>query len=76
MVCEDHAIVREGVVSLLTANDDFQVIAEAGDGETALQLFRRQPPDVTLVDLRMPRLDGVEVIRTLRREYPDSRSWC
>jgi two-component system, NarL family, response regulator len=73
MVCEDHAIVREGVVSLLRANDDFQVIAEAGDGETALQLFRQQPADVTLMDLRMPRLDGVEVIRTLRREFPDSR---
>lgn len=73
MVCEDHAIVREGVVSLLEANDDFQVIAEAGDGQSALELFRKQPPDVTLVDLRMPKLDGVEVIRTLRREFPGSR---
>jgi DNA-binding NarL/FixJ family response regulator len=73
MVCEDHVIVREGLVSLLQARGDFEVIAEAGDGETALALFRRQPPDVTLIDLRMPRLDGVEVIRTLRREYPDSR---
>jgi CheY-like chemotaxis protein len=73
MVCEDHVIVREGLVSLLEAHDDFEVIAEAGDGEAALQLFRRQPPDVTLMDLRMPQLDGVEVIRTLRREYPGSR---
>jgi two-component system, NarL family, response regulator len=73
MVVEDHAIVREGIVSLLEANDDFQVIAEAGDGEAALAAFRRQPPDVTLIDLRMPRLDGVEVIRVLRREFPGSR---
>jgi two-component system, NarL family, response regulator len=73
LVVEDHAIVREGVVSLLEAHEDFQVIAEAGDGESALELFRRQPPDVTLIDLRMPKLDGVEVIRTLRREFPDSR---
>jgi two-component system NarL family response regulator len=73
MVCEDHVIVREGVVALLEAHDDFQVIAQAGDGEAALALFRREPPDVTLMDLRMPRLDGIEVIRTLRKEFPGSR---
>ncbi|HXU80457.1 MAG TPA: response regulator transcription factor [Polyangia bacterium] len=73
LVCEDHAIVREGVVSLLEAHDDFQVIGEAGDGQAALELFRRQPPDVTLIDLRMPKLNGIEVIRVLRREFPGSR---
>jgi DNA-binding NarL/FixJ family response regulator len=73
MVCEDHQIVREGLVSLLESNGDFQVVAEAGDGQAALALFRQAPPDVTLIDLRMPKVDGVDVIRTLRREYPDSR---
>jgi two-component system NarL family response regulator len=73
MVCEDHQIVREGIVALLQGHDDFQVIAEAGDGVTAVALFRKQPPDVTLMDLRMPKMDGVEVIKTLRREFPDSR---
>jgi two-component system, NarL family, response regulator len=73
MVCEDHQIVREGIVALLQAHDDFEVVAEAGDGATAIALFRQQPPDVTLLDLRMPKADGVEVIRVLRREYPDSR---
>lgn len=73
MICEDHVIVREGVVSLLEAHEDFEVIAEAGDGQRAIELFRQSPPDVTLMDLRMPKLDGVEVIRTLRREFPDSR---
>jgi DNA-binding NarL/FixJ family response regulator len=73
MVCEDHVIVREGLVSLLEATADFQVIAEAGDGQTAIELYRQQRPDVTLIDLRMPRLDGVEVIRTIRREFPGSR---
>jgi DNA-binding NarL/FixJ family response regulator len=73
LICEDHQIVREGLVALLESQDDFQVVGEAGDGEAALTLFRRAPPDVTLMDLRMPRLDGVEVIRTLRREHPDSR---
>jgi two-component system NarL family response regulator len=73
MICEDHQIVREGLVVLLQANDDFQVVAEAGDGQTAVELFRRDPPDVTLIDLRMPKMDGVEVIRVLRRDYPTSR---
>ncbi len=73
MICEDHAIVREGLVSLLEAHQDFQVVAEAGDGQSALGLYRQHRPDVTLMDLRMPGLDGVEVIRSLRREFPDSR---
>jgi two-component system, NarL family, response regulator len=73
MLCEDHVIVREGLVSLLEAHEDFRVIGQAGDGEAALALFRRDPPDVTLMDLRMPKLDGAEVIKVLRREYPGSR---
>jgi DNA-binding NarL/FixJ family response regulator len=73
LICEDHQIVREGLVALLESQDDFLVVGEAGDGEAAIAQFRRAPPDVTLIDLRMPRLDGVEVIRTLRREHPDSR---
>lgn len=73
LVCEDHVIVREGLVALLEAHDDFQVIAQAGDGAAAVAAFRREPPDVTLIDLRMPHMDGVEVIRLVRREFPDSR---
>lgn len=73
LIVEDHVIVREGLVSLLEAHDDFQVIGQAGDGEAALEVYRRDPPDVTLVDLRMPRVDGVELIRRVRREFPGSR---
>jgi DNA-binding NarL/FixJ family response regulator len=73
MICEDHQIVREGLVALLQANDDFQIVAEAGDGQTAIELYRRDPPDVTLMDLRIPKVDGVEVIRVLRREFPSGR---
>jgi DNA-binding NarL/FixJ family response regulator len=73
MVCEDHQIVREGLVALLEAQGDFEVVGEAGDGQDAVALFRQNPPDVTLLDLRMPKMDGVEVIRTLRRDFPDSR---
>jgi DNA-binding NarL/FixJ family response regulator len=73
MVVEDHQIVREGIVSLLQAHDDFEVVAEAGDGQAAIALFREHKPDVMLVDLRMPKVDGVEVIRVLRRDFPESR---
>jgi DNA-binding NarL/FixJ family response regulator len=73
LVCEDHQIVREGVVALLEADPDFKVVAEAGDGVAAVALFREHTPDVTLIDLRMPKMNGVEVIRLLRREAPRSR---
>jgi DNA-binding NarL/FixJ family response regulator len=63
---EDQTIVREGLRALLRLNADFAVIAEANDGEEALEVIEREKPDVVLLDLRMPRLDGVGVLRKLR----------
>jgi two-component system NarL family response regulator len=73
MVIEDHLMVRQGIVALLAMQGDLEVVAEAGDGESALEIFRQHRPDVTLVDLRLPKRNGVEVIRTLRDESPRSR---
>jgi DNA-binding NarL/FixJ family response regulator len=73
MICEDHVVVREGLVALLEAHDDFQVVAQVGDGAAALSQYRQHRPDVTVMDLRMPKLDGIEVIRVLRREDPTGR---
>jgi len=73
MVIEDHLMVRQGIVALLAMQSDLEVVAEAGDGESALSIFRENRPDVTLVDLRLPKRNGVEVIRTLRDESPRSR---
>jgi DNA-binding NarL/FixJ family response regulator len=73
LVCEDHQIVREGIVALLEADPDFKVVAEAGDGVAAIALFRQHAPDVTLIDLRIPKMDGVATIRLLRREAPGAR---
>jgi DNA-binding NarL/FixJ family response regulator len=73
MVIEDHQMVRQGLVALLAMQDDLEVVAEAGDGESALAVFRQHAPDVTLVDLRLPRKDGVEVIRALRAESARGR---
>jgi DNA-binding NarL/FixJ family response regulator len=70
MVFEDHVMIREGIVALLQMQKEFEVVGEAGDGESAIALYRKRPPDVALVDLRMPGKGGVEVIRTLRMEFP------
>lgn len=73
MVVEDHHLVRAGLVTLLRMVEDFEVVAEAGDGMEAVEQFRLQCPDVTLTDLRLPRLSGTEVIRSLRRESEEAR---
>ena len=73
MVIEDHLMVRQGIVALLRMQSDLEVVAEAGDGESALAVFRTHRPDVTLVDLRLPGRSGVAVIRALREESPRSR---
>jgi DNA-binding NarL/FixJ family response regulator len=73
MVIDDHVMVRQGIVALLSMQRDLHVVAEAGDGESALTMFRAERPDVTLVDLRLPKKDGVAVIRELRAEFPRGR---
>lgn len=63
---EDQTIVREGLRALLKLSGDFEIVAEAADGEEAIDVIEREKPDVVLLDLRMPRLDGVGVLRLLR----------
>ncbi len=63
---EDQTIVRQGLRSLLGLNSDVSVVAEAADGEEAVDVIEREKPDVVLLDLRMPRLDGLGVLRRLR----------
>lgn len=62
---EDQTIVREGLRALLALNSDIQVVAEASDGEEALEVIEREKPDVVLLDLRMPRLDGLGVLKRI-----------
>jgi len=66
LLVEDQTIVREGLRALLRLNPDIEVVAEAADGEEAIGVIEREKPDVVLLDLRMPKLDGVGVLRTLR----------
>ena len=73
LVVEDHHMVRQGLVSLLNVVDDLEVIGEATNGVEAITQFRKRQPDITLIDLRMPRLGGVEVIERIRMETPNAR---
>ena len=72
MVVDDHPVVRFGLVAILGAQPDLTVVAQASSGEEAIELFRQHQPDVCLMDLRLPQMSGADVIRTLRKEFPDS----
>jgi two-component system NarL family response regulator len=73
MVVDDHPVVREGFATMIGTEPDMSLVAEARSGEEAQRLFRQHLPDVTLMDLRMPGLNGVDTIRAIRREFPRSR---
>lgn len=73
LVVEDHNIVRQGVVALIKTVPDMEVVAEAADGVQAVELFRKHRPDVTLMDLRLPRMGGVEAVKGIRAEFPNAR---
>ena len=73
MLVEDHAVVRQGLVALLSADDGLDVVGSAGDGSEAVALFRTLRPDVTLMDLQLPKVGGVEAIRQIRGEFPEAR---
>lgn len=73
LLADDHRIVREGLKSLLQAQSDMQVVAEAGDGREALELAGEFEPDVVVMDVAMPQLNGIEATRRLMTDYPDTK---
>jgi DNA-binding NarL/FixJ family response regulator len=73
LVAEDHHVVRQGLVALIKTVEDMQVVGEACDGRQAVELFRQHRPDVTIMDLRLPNMTGVEAITEIRRNFPNAR---
>jgi two-component system nitrate/nitrite response regulator NarL len=71
VVADDHPLFRQGIVRALRIAGGFEIVAEAGDGATALALIRRHEPDVAIVDVRMPGMDGIDVIGALARSGSD-----
>lgn len=73
ILADDHPVVRDGLAAIVNQQADMQVIAEASDGEEALALFLQHQPDVMVLDLRMPRLDGANVVQRLLELHPKAR---
>ena len=73
LVVDDHALFRTGVANIINQESDLRVVAEAGNGAEAVEAFERHHPDVTLLDLRMPVMDGVEAVRQIRAREPQAR---
>ena len=73
LICDDHPMMREGLSAVIASQTDMLLVGEAGDGREALAQFRALRPDVTLIDLQMPEVDGIEAIRSIRAEFPQAR---
>ena len=73
LTVDDHPLLREGIAVLISTQSDMQLIGEASNGREALEQFRSHQPDITLMDLQMPELCGIDAISTIRGEFPGAR---
>ena len=73
LAVDDHSIVRDGIARLVGTQPDMELIAEASDGAEAVEQFRKHHPDITLMDLQMPHMSGIDAISAIRAESPDAR---
>lgn len=73
MIVEDHFVVRVGLAAIINSQPDMETIAEAGNGRQAVELFEQHQPDITLMDLRIPGLNGIDAIVTIIEKFPQAR---
>jgi DNA-binding NarL/FixJ family response regulator len=73
LTVDDHELLREGIAAMLETREDMTLVAQASSGREAIDAFRRLRPDVTLMDLRMPDMSGIEAIEAIRAEFPKAR---
>jgi DNA-binding NarL/FixJ family response regulator len=73
LAVDDHPLLREGVAAVMEGENDIELVAEASSGAEAIELFRRHRPDVTLMDLQMPGMSGIDAILAIRTEFPNAR---
>src|SRR5271165_3861389 len=73
MAVDDHPLIRQGIAGLVSSQPDMKLVAEATDGRAAVQQFRAHQPDVTLMDLQMPEMNGLDAIGAIRGEFPEAR---
>jgi YesN/AraC family two-component response regulator len=76
LIADDHPMLREGIAAVLQLQTDMELVGEAENGAEAIECFRRLRPDVTLMDLRMPELNGLEAIKAIREEFPEGAEVC
>jgi DNA-binding NarL/FixJ family response regulator len=70
---DDHALLRDGIARLIGNQSDMELVAEASNGREAVELFRKHRPDVTLMDLQMPEMSGIDAMNAIRGEFPEAR---
>ena len=76
LLADDHAMVREGTREILDRQDDLVVVAEAGNGREAIDLAEKEKPDVAVVDISMPVMNGIDATKVSRRSRRARLSWC
>ncbi|MGO9931685.1 MAG: response regulator [Steroidobacteraceae bacterium] len=73
MAVDDHPLIRQGIARLVSAHPDLTLVAEAANGREAVQQYRAHRPDITLMDLQMPEMSGLDALSTIRAEFPEAR---
>src|SRR5262245_31537006 len=73
LAVDDHPLLRKGIAALVNTENDMKLVAEATSGEEAIEKFRTHRPDVTLMDIQLPGLNGIETIGEIRKEFPNAR---